>query len=162
MDLAEMYFSSSECNFSAMFTRREASTPRRSRGVLCTTVGVHVHVQLLMDFILVHWPLLLLQGEKEAGSCIVCNVTVKRKLTSDFTAWTSHFTNGLRFLQMDFTFYKWTSLFTNGLHFLQMDFTFLQMDFTFYKWTSRFTNGHHLAFKKIIFWMDLGCGNVNM
>ena len=34
------------------------------------------------------------------------------------------------------------------------------MDFTFYKWTSLFTNGHHLAFKKIIFWMDFGCGNV--
>ena len=61
MDLAEMYLSSSECNFSAMLTRREASTPRRSRGVLvlptsqlCIQVG-EVHVQLLMDFMLVHW-----------------------------------------------------------------------------------------------------------
>ena len=32
--LAEMYLFSSECNFSAMLTSWEASTPRRSRGVL--------------------------------------------------------------------------------------------------------------------------------
>ena len=50
-----------ECNSNAKFTRREASTPRRSRGVLvlptsqlCIQVG-EVHVQLLMDFMLVHW-----------------------------------------------------------------------------------------------------------
>ena len=50
-----------ECNSIAKFTRREASTPRRSRGVLvlptsqlCIQVG-EVHVQLLMDLMLVHW-----------------------------------------------------------------------------------------------------------
>ena len=50
-----------ECNSNAKFTRREASTPRRSRGVLvlptsqlCIQVG-EVHVQLLMDLMLVHW-----------------------------------------------------------------------------------------------------------
>ena len=41
MDLAEMYLSSSECNFSAMLTRREASTPRRSRGVLVLCSSQH-------------------------------------------------------------------------------------------------------------------------
>ena len=50
-----------ECNSNAKFTRREASTPRRSRGVLvlptsqlCIQVG-EVNVQLLMDLMLVHW-----------------------------------------------------------------------------------------------------------
>ena len=47
---------------------------------------------------------------------------------------------------MDFTFLQMDFIF------LQMDFTFLQKDFTFYKCG--------LAFKKISFWMDFGCGNV--
>ena len=34
--VAEVYLLSSECNFNAMLTRREASTPRRSRGVLAS------------------------------------------------------------------------------------------------------------------------------
>ena len=39
--LAEMYLFSSECNFSAMLTSWEASTPRRSRGVLVLPTSQH-------------------------------------------------------------------------------------------------------------------------
>ena len=41
MDLASMYLCSSECNFSAMLTSWEASTPRRSRGVLALPTSQH-------------------------------------------------------------------------------------------------------------------------
>ena len=41
MDLASMYLCSSECNFSAMLTSWEASTPRRSRGVLVLPTSQH-------------------------------------------------------------------------------------------------------------------------
>ena len=41
MDLALMYLFSSECNFSAMLTSWEASTPRRSRGVLVLPTSQH-------------------------------------------------------------------------------------------------------------------------
>ena len=40
-NLAEMYLCSSECNFSAMLTSWEASTPRRSRGVLVLPTSQH-------------------------------------------------------------------------------------------------------------------------
>ena len=40
-NLAEMYLFSSECNFSAMLTSWEASTPRRSRGVLVLPTSQH-------------------------------------------------------------------------------------------------------------------------
>ena len=39
--VAEVYLLSSECNFNAMLTRREASTPRRSRGVLVLSPSQH-------------------------------------------------------------------------------------------------------------------------
>ena len=40
-NLASMYLCSSECNFSAMLTSWEASTPRRSRGVLVLPTSQH-------------------------------------------------------------------------------------------------------------------------
>ena len=41
LKLHEMYLFSSECNFSAMLTSWEASTPRRSRGVLVLPTSQH-------------------------------------------------------------------------------------------------------------------------